>query len=579
MLQRSLIGALLLVLGMGSFALTKPAARSSANDNDAKRIGELIGQLGSSKFQERSAAQKELETIGAPALEQLKALKTTDLETSKRAAELVRKMEEKIFTAGLLAPKRVHLKVKDMPVLDAVNELAKLSGYPIQVLGDRTNLAEKKITLDTGDVTFWEAFDKLCTRAGLVEQVQAAVPTGRMNERIFILPGGGRNNLPGGILPVVPPKNGKPGPDLKPDEKNNVKPVGAQAGGNIKLEAAAPVIVAQVQLAQLQVQPAQIQIQVQAQPIQLQPLQPFQLQPFGAQPPPSQAGITVVPGTPKNQHVSYAGSVRARVYASSGGKAGEYRLTLEASAEPRLQGFAIAGTPTVEKAIDDQDQKLLLNTESVQANAPPVVAPAVARLGMINGTALTVPQREIILRFKAGEKPAKSLKELSGSFTAQVVAPPEALITIDNVLKAAGETVKGKSGGSLKLNSIAKLDNGDYKLQIYLENPPAPNANGGMIVGNAVIQQVQIQVGGFGGPAVLGNTNGLPELVDAKGNKFQAVQIPARRMNFNNGVSHQEVTIVFRGQAGQGDPDRLILHGSRTVNVTVPFAFQNVPVE
>ena len=34
--------------------------------------------------------------------------------------------------------------------MDAVNELAKISGYPIQVNGDRTLLADKKITLDTG---------------------------------------------------------------------------------------------------------------------------------------------------------------------------------------------------------------------------------------------------------------------------------------------------------------------------------------------------------------------------------------------------------------------------------------------
>ena len=161
MLQRSTFGALLLALGMGSFALTKPAATSRADDGDSKRISELIQQLGSTKFQERNAAQKELEAIGAPALEQLKKVQTTDLETNKRASELVRKMEEKLFTASLLAPKRVQLKLKDAPGLEAVSELSKLSGYAIQVLGDRTKIADKKITLDTGNVTFWEAFEHL----------------------------------------------------------------------------------------------------------------------------------------------------------------------------------------------------------------------------------------------------------------------------------------------------------------------------------------------------------------------------------------------------------------------------------
>jgi hypothetical protein len=575
MFQRSTFGALLLVLALGSLALTKPVAPPSANTADSKRISELIEQLGSAKFQERNAAQKELEAIGVPALEQLKKVsKTGDLETSMRAAELVRKMEEKLFTAGLLAPKRVHLKIKDMAVLDAVNELARLSGYPLQVSGDRTLVAEKKITLDTGDVTFWEAFDKLCTQAGLVEQVQTLpVPNGRIN--VLQPPRGG--NLPGGILPVVPPKNPRPGPDLKPDErKENAKPAGAQAG--VKLEVAVPVAVAQVQVAPLQVQvqpaPAPAPIQLQAQALQLES---FVMPAQGRQ-----TGITLVPGTPKNQHVSYAGSVRARVYASPGAKPGEYRLILEASAEPRLQEFALVGNPTIDKAIDDQGQKLSLSTEAsnqgTPAKNPAVPLPPGAAWGAIGAMPTTAARRQAVLNFKAGEKPAQRFKELAGNVTAQVIAPPEALITLENVLKSAGQSAKGKNGGLLKLNSIVKQDNGDYMLQVYLENPPGPNAGG--FIGNAVfqMQQVQIQVGGFAGPVAIGNTKGLPELVDAKGKKFQIVQIPNRRANFNNGVGSQEVTLIFHAQDGQGEPDRLVLHGSRTVNVTVPFSFQDVPV-
>src|SRR5207302_7464632 len=90
---------------------------------------------------------------------------------------------------------------------------------------------------------------------------------------------------------------------------------------------------------------AVVQFQIQGQAWQMQP---FDTQPFGGQ-----AGITLLPGTPKNQHVSYSGSVRSRVYAHTGGKAQGYRLTLEVSAEPRLQEFAVVGTPTLEKAIDD----------------------------------------------------------------------------------------------------------------------------------------------------------------------------------------------------------------------------------
>ena len=107
-----------------SLVLAQPGPR-----DDAKRIGDLIEQLGSGKFQERNSAQKELEAIGIPALDQLKkSMQAADPEINRRAGELVRKIEEKKITAEVLVSKRVRLKIIDMPVLDAVGELAKLSG-------------------------------------------------------------------------------------------------------------------------------------------------------------------------------------------------------------------------------------------------------------------------------------------------------------------------------------------------------------------------------------------------------------------------------------------------------------------
>ena len=101
--------------------------------------------------------------MGPTALEALrKAAKSGDVETSRRAGELVKKFEDKITIDNLLAPKKVHLKLKDVTVLQAIEELSKQSGYPIQVDGDRTQLSKRKITLETGETTFWQAFDQLC---------------------------------------------------------------------------------------------------------------------------------------------------------------------------------------------------------------------------------------------------------------------------------------------------------------------------------------------------------------------------------------------------------------------------------
>ena len=67
------------------------------------------------------------------------------------------------------APSRVHLNVQDVTVAEAVAQLSLLSGYPIQLQGNASILAARRVTLDTGDSTFWEAARQLCDKAGLVD--------------------------------------------------------------------------------------------------------------------------------------------------------------------------------------------------------------------------------------------------------------------------------------------------------------------------------------------------------------------------------------------------------------------------
>src|SRR5206468_12541754 len=110
-----------------------------AQTPDAAGLDRLIRQLGSSSFVEREAARKELEAIGIPALDQLrKAKKTVNAEANRRIDDLIRRCEEQILTQQILAPKEVHLKLNDVPVLQAIADLANLSGYPIQFEGDAT---------------------------------------------------------------------------------------------------------------------------------------------------------------------------------------------------------------------------------------------------------------------------------------------------------------------------------------------------------------------------------------------------------------------------------------------------------
>ncbi len=98
------------------------------------------------------------------------AAQSSDEEVSRRARELVRKIEQRLQTAKLLEPKRVRLVFQDTPLPNAVAEFAAKTGYPIQLDGDLTKLGHRKITLDTGLTTFWEATALFCRQAGLVER-------------------------------------------------------------------------------------------------------------------------------------------------------------------------------------------------------------------------------------------------------------------------------------------------------------------------------------------------------------------------------------------------------------------------
>jgi len=167
--MRKWLSLLALLVGVSVFVVsTQPSAVGADDDKD--RVGQLIKQLGSPKFAVRDRAKRELEAMGPAALEALRqASKSNDMEISRRAGELIKRFEDKIATDSLLAPKKVNLNLKNVTVLEAINELSKQSGYPIQIDGDRTPLSNRKINLETGETTFWQAFDQLCQKGNLMD--------------------------------------------------------------------------------------------------------------------------------------------------------------------------------------------------------------------------------------------------------------------------------------------------------------------------------------------------------------------------------------------------------------------------
>ena len=164
--------------------------------------------MGSGTFAEREKATKQLDAIGVPALEALrKAAKSDDAEVKQRAEELVKKFEKQAESAKMLAAKRIHLVYKDTPVSEAVADFQKKSGYTLHLHDPQGKLKDRKITLDTGETTFWHAFDLFCAKAELAEATMQDI---MMPARPVGVPGGVPAPIgkPGALLPkkLAPPR-------------------------------------------------------------------------------------------------------------------------------------------------------------------------------------------------------------------------------------------------------------------------------------------------------------------------------------------------------------------------------------
>ena len=107
---------------------------------------QLPGALSEPPAQEivaRAAALVGAELIILDSLK--RASKGEDPEVGHRAEELVARIERRIEAARLLEPKRVRLHLVDTPVPDAVAELKRQTGYPIQLGFDTARAARRAL--------------------------------------------------------------------------------------------------------------------------------------------------------------------------------------------------------------------------------------------------------------------------------------------------------------------------------------------------------------------------------------------------------------------------------------------------
>jgi len=197
--------ALLACLAISSF--------SFAQTTDHAKIEGLIKKLGSESYAQRESARKELEGLGTASLDTLRrAAMNADLETKRRLTGVIAILEERRVREWTAAPKMVRLKLDGVSVKQSIEELARVSGYPLELIGHAAKLADKRITLDTGTVPYWQALDQLCEQAGLVERIDLETNVGLSTflhgrSRVYVPPAKAAAVGPLLLTPGVRPKS------------------------------------------------------------------------------------------------------------------------------------------------------------------------------------------------------------------------------------------------------------------------------------------------------------------------------------------------------------------------------------
>jgi hypothetical protein len=251
----------------------------------------------------------------------------------------------------------------------------------------------------------------------------------------------------------------------------------------------------------------------------------------------------------------------------------EVQLTLEVTPDPRL-AWGNFGNIRIDKAVDDRGQHLSqclkapkTATEANELEEMLVISEVLGETDQFGSYARHVPVRLFLEKL-----PAKMLKELTGTLSAQVRAPVEPFIVVDQVLKAGGKTWTGPEGSSLKIVEASRSADGEVELRVDVQDPSTAGTN--------------LIVRGRGGRfRVNGRTrtiNSAPAnltLFDADGKPMplRMESSDGRLVRKENGTV-QEYRLVYPPRPGQAEPAKLVLTGQRTVAIQVPFRLENVPI-
>jgi hypothetical protein len=481
------------LLSVGVLLLAGPVF---AADADAARVGKLITQLGSNRYADREAAMQELNALGPAALAGLRqAAEAEDPEVRRRAEKLIRQIETRVAVARLLEPRKVRFVYRDTPVSEAVADLARRNGIPIQLFGDSAPLTRRRLTLDTGETGFWDAWDQFCRQAGVCDR--GVDPAGVADDRY----------------------------EYSIDDRRILAV--SRTGWGSSFRATTPVFLAD--------------------------------------------------GKGPDLPTCYAGAIRIRAMAGKAGTAAEpeTQLVLEAQPEPHLRWHGVLAV-RVERAVDDEGRSLqrpIMASGFGQAAGKGAEEFLLIWNGIGEFPANPLGDARLVpVRFRLAAEPSRRLREISGTIAAQVRTAPETLVSVPRILDAAGQTKAGADGSSLQVIEAKRTESGQYRIRVSVTSALPELVSGGVPARLVVVGQVR-------GPREGGAVS--PEgaefaLLDARGRRFPLDSVEV--LGAVGQALRHDFTLYYNPPPDQAAPAQLMYTGRRTVIVTVPFTFRDVPL-
>jgi hypothetical protein len=295
-------------------------------------------------------------------------------------------------------------------------------------------------------------------------------------------------------------------------------------------------------------------------------------------------GITLAPGK-ETRPTDTSTAIRVRAVGPDRrfgvSTAREIVLPLEVLPEPSLRVQRVTSVH-IDRATDDNKQKL---TQSTPAPGP--AGPAVAPIGVIArfGPNAWPPITSVALRhykavrLAAGARPSKVLTELTGTIGAEVLDEAEAILTADNLDRAAGKTFTSKYGGALKVISVDKDKDGKLTLRYSLEFPKGivPEQSANSPRPPATPAPPGPAAGGFGRVprAPVANTS-TTQGVSLRDDKDRTLPVQTNVDFAKLRAGTMEWTMEYTPQKGHGTPSKLVFTGRRSVTINIPFTLKDI---